>query len=228
MHAMTTPCPDVLTAALHARSGQQGSFAWSRPTWSRWLGPAAGQDLISRVPDRLDRQGVCTVVQDALTDGRVVDAFVPAMIWGYGNLGVGAFRTASILTASPSPQTAQLDDQVVSRLAHSSDLARTGDAVGAYRYLNNDGKIAGLGPSFFTKWIYFASARGDRAAGAPILDDLVIGWLHARAGLTLRRAYTDDYELYVRTLTAWGAPAGMSAVEVEETIFQIIRGELKT
>ena len=89
------------------------------------------------------------------------------------------------------------------------------------------GLIGGLGAAFFTKWLYFITARGDAASvsAAPVLDVLVISWLASHGGPALRAGYTDDYARYVETLKSWGAPHGLTPVDVEERIFGLIRND---
>jgi len=81
-----------------------------------------------------------------------------------------------------------MSDAVVDKLAQSVTIALRDGAVEGYRLVNNtDGKVAGLGPAFFTKWRYFVTARGDASSrvAAPVLDVLVLTWLRAR-GVRLR------------------------------------------
>lgn len=48
----------------------------------------------------------------------------------------------------------------------------------AFRLMNSDLAIKHLGRSYFTKWLYFASApKGpDDAAALPLLNDKISGW----------------------------------------------------
>jgi hypothetical protein len=97
--------------------------------------------------------------------------------------------------------------------------------VEGFRYLNNysRGRIKHLGPAFFTKWLYAATARGvhDYHKAAPVLDDRVLRWVNSHTNLTLRHWRTDDYAAYLDALTVWGASVkpARAAVGVEEAIF---------
>ena len=62
-------------------------------------------------------------------------------------------------------------------------------------------------------------------SAAPVLDVLVISWLASHGGPALRAGYTDDYARYVETLKSWGAPHGLTPVDVEERIFGLIRND---
>lgn len=165
----------------------------------------------------------------------VVSAFVATMVWGHGESGYGPYRTARILSGGSAPSKPSIDGrsrvvpsaQAVERLGASAELVRSGGAPAAYRYLNaRVGHVAGLGPAFFTKWLYFATAGSDPYGrdAAPILDALVLNWLNTHAGTKLRAGYTDEYARYIDLLGSW-APDGFTPVMVEATIFRLAREE---
>ncbi|WP_139277460.1 8-oxoguanine DNA glycosylase OGG fold protein [Rhodococcoides corynebacterioides] len=222
------PVPDALVPLLTSGLPQQRAFAFSRPSWSRWFVRMPGVlDAMDALPDRVDRAHVATTV-DGLIDSDVAAAFVVAMIWGHGKSGYGPFRTARILTGGRRrPLEHELSTDVVDKLRASVDHVRGDGPVEGYRYMANEGALWGLGPAFFTKWLCFASARGDHESdtAAPILDAIVIRWLHRNSDVRLRTGRTVDYEWYVDTLRAWGSAAGLSAVQVEERIFRLNRAD---
>ncbi|MDM8086420.1 hypothetical protein QUV83_16735 [Cellulomonas cellasea] len=163
---------------------------------------------------------------EQLVPDDVTGAFTVAMIWGHGTTGYGPYRTARVLTAEKKPKGHTVAPNVRSRLTESVEVARAAGAVEGYRFLNNKpGRIAGLGPAFFTKWLYFVTARGEAGSpnAAPVLDALVISWLSTYAQVTLRPGRTDDYARYLEILDSWGAPHGLAPAEVEERIFMLIR-----
>lgn len=150
------------------------------------------------------------------------------MIWGHGLSNYGAYRTARVLTTQKNPKGAPLSDAVAGRLSESVNIARGQGPVEAFRYLNNrPGKVAGLGPAFFTKWLFFTTARGDTTSlhAAPVLDELVVNWLRRQAHISLRPGRTDDYARYIGVLTEWGKPHGLTPAQVEERIFRAIRDD---
>jgi len=202
-------------------------FAFSRERWLAWTEHLDGVPaVVESLPGSVDRATTARVVEDLLPSN-VAGAFTAAMIWGHGSSGYGPFRTARVLSGAKQPRGVGLSDAVVERLAQSVTIARRDGAVEGYRFLNNtDGKIAGLGPAFFTKWLYFVTARGDASSrvAAPVLDVLVLTWLGAR-GVRLRAGYTDEYARYVDTLRDWGEPHGLAPAEVEERIFRLIRDD---
>jgi len=222
-----TAAPPDLEPLLVGEHLPQRAFSYPRDRWQTWTGHLDGvQEVLAALPPALDRQSSAATVE-ALIPANVAGAFTIAMIWGHGRSGYGPYRTARVLTGSPAPAGAPLSGDVVDRLAESAEVARHDGAVEVYRYLNNrPGKVAGLGPAFFTKWLYFVTARGqtNTAAAAPVLDALVLTWL-ASQGVTLRPGYTDDYARYVDLLDSWGVPHGLTPAAVEERTFRLIRDD---
>jgi hypothetical protein len=156
------------------------------------------------------------------------------MVWGYGTVGYGPYRTARALTGTLWPRREQAAaPTTLASLEKSLRKFRNAGPVEAFRYLMNPpksrgeqtGKIPYLGAAFFTKWLYFATCEGDPANGAAalILDRLVRGWLDRRAGLELRLGVTADYARYLDVMHTWAADLGGTPPQVEETIFLLAR-----
>lgn len=147
------------------------------------------------------------------------------MIWGYGRVGYGPYRTLRVLSDDFRDGNT-LSEAVEAKLKQSLAVARKEGNVAGYSYLMNEGKMRKFGPSFFTKWLYYVTATGPQGVdgAAPILDKEVIGWINDN-GLSLRARRTPDYREYVETISHWGAPYDVSAVGVEERIFRIIRDD---
>lgn len=223
---MTPPIPARLASPLAEPATPQRAFAWSRAGWSRWLAGVEGApEFLAGLPDSVDRAGVAGTVRRELDAGRTGNAFVVAMVWGHGVSGYGAYRTAVVLSGHKQPLGIPADGEVVGRLAKAAELAAGTDRSESFRYLANEGRVPGLGPAFYTKWLYFSSAtEGHHAASAlPILDAVVQKFLWSDAGVKLRTGRTVDYATYVDLLTCWGNDSGRSAVQVEEAIFRIAR-----
>jgi hypothetical protein len=222
------PVPHDLEPLLSGEHLPQRGFSYHAERWRGWSGHLEGNGpMLGALPPKLDRRTTARLVE-GLLPGDVVGAFTVAMIWGHGSSGYGPYRTARVLTAARSPKGAPVSPDVRSRLGESVEVAREGGPVEGYRLLNNrPGKVAGLGPAFFTKWLYFITARGDAGSvsAAPVLDALVISWLASHGGRSLRAGYTDDYARYVETLRSWGAPHGLAPADVEERIFRLIRND---
>lgn len=225
---MTTPVPAALAAALSMPTTPQGPFAWSREGWTRWLASIDGvPGFLAEYPPQVGRADTAAVVQRELAAGRTENAFVAAMIWGHGKSNYGGYRTAAVLAGQDASAGLPADPAVIAKLAEAARLAAEGDGggVAAFQYLANEGRVVGLGPAFFTKWTYFASATGGHhsEAAAPILDAVVQEWMLEHAAVRLRTWRTADYERYDELLRQWGSEHRRTAVQVEETIFRIAR-----
>lgn len=221
--------PANLVALMNQDFAPQRPFPYPRDSWYAWMGgiPEA-ITAIDSVPEALDRQAV-TEVFESLWSGNVPGAFVVAMIWGHGRSNYGPYRTASVLAQTDRPMGEPIDPSVTERLRTSVEIVRSNGPGDAYEYLNNSpGRIKGLGPAFFTKWLYFASAKGPAGdvGVAPILDALISNWFaELEPPVRLRYARTPDYRQYVELLTEWGRPYGLGPAGVEERIFRLIRDD---
>lgn len=219
--------PDELLALLGQKIPPQRAFPFNQDHWLRWVGHLDGVDSALKIlPAAVDRRTVARTVE-SIVDDNPAGAFVISMVWGHGRTGYGPSRTATILHGNRTGGRQPLDPTAVDRLRSSAKVARELGAVEGFRYLNNrPGKLAGLGPAFFTKWLFFVTARGDveSESAAPILDRLVIKWM-ASNGIPLRSAQTSDYARYVELLRSWGSPHSLSASAVEERIFRTIRND---
>jgi len=139
------------------------------------------------------------------------------MIWGYGPVGYGPWRTKRVLDSN---------EKAGERLA---EVARTVAAGGGLEGFRNIAArpLKHLGVAFGTKYLYFVSLAqpdGDEtgSAIAPVLDDVVRRWMAANAGVRLRTHYWNekDYERFLDLLDQWGTRLNLRRDEVEELIFR--------
>lgn len=116
---------------------------------------------------------------------------------------------------------------VADLLRTAADTVRVQGPVEGFRYMNNAGRIKYLAGAFFTKWLYFASARAnaDDPCAAPILDKQVHDWLEREACISFNIHRTPDYERYLDTLKDWGADYDRTPVQVEKAIFDLRPGD---
>lgn len=224
-----TTAPQKLIDLLSTKDfPPQRPFSYSRASWARWLGHIDGMlDFLNDLPATLNRESVALEVERTL-EGFPAGAFTTAMIWGYGGAGYGPYRTAYILTRSREQGGSPLSKDNVAQLTSAAQIAQQSGAEAGYRYLNNTpGKLPGLGPAFFTKWLYFVTTDEGRnlARTAPILDRLVIRWLDTEASIKITPSQTSDYSRYIDVLRDWGADFDLTPADVEERIFRLIRGD---
>lgn len=202
--------------------------------WRKWLGSVEGLSLdLDAFGGLISRSEMVWLVDKSLARGRagVADAFVVTMLWGHGDSGYGSYRTREILTQGGTSVGAEVIDSL-----HSSVQAIRSGAYDGFCFLNNvhnkdggpAGKIAGLGPAFFTKWMYVVSAQGSPSGlhALPIFDDVLRRAVKPfwGGGRPPRYGYTGDYVEYVEALRHWGESERASAAQVEEAIFDVVQG----
>jgi hypothetical protein len=146
-----------------AGSPAQAGIAWTRRRWIDQF--TQFTSALTMLPDRLDRSVVRGACRRAATSAvEAEQAFLAVMAWGYGRVGYGPYRVRRLFDVTPDAGT-QLQ-------AAAGVLAEQG-SVAAYARLGDRGvaRLAGLGPAFGTKFLYFCSPPG--SPPALILDRLV-------------------------------------------------------
>ncbi|MFE3173936.1 hypothetical protein ACFXPA_42440 [Amycolatopsis sp. NPDC059090] len=207
------PVPAALTSAVQRWRDQdepvQPPIRWSREAWRRHF--PSQHAFLDALPERIDRAEAARHAADATTPEGAERAFLAAMIWGYGRVGYGPWRTARVLTENP---------HAVDRLAEAAVVAREHGGLAAFRDLAEK-PLRYLGVAFGTKYLRFVTAArsSDRA---PILDAVVRRWVSTHTGqhLMIDAWRPAVYEKYVGLLTSWAAELGLATDTVEELIFR--------
>jgi hypothetical protein len=210
-----TPVPSALTDVVrrwrdHGEPSQPAS-RWSRSSWLKRF--PSHHSFLNALPERIDRAEATQHAARAATPEGAELAFLVAMIWGYGPVGYGAWRTARVLAENP---------HAVDRLAEVALVAQDHGGLAAFHDLA-DRPLRYLGVAFGTKYLRFVTAaQSSNHTSAPILDAVVRRWLATHAGLRLnidgwRPAV---YGQYVALLTSWSTKLGLTVDTVEELIFR--------
>ncbi|MDT8912151.1 hypothetical protein [Amycolatopsis sp. PS_44_ISF1] len=210
-----TPVPPVLTSVvrLWRENGEppQPASRWPR---GPWLEQFPGQrSFLTTLPEAVDRAEATRHAARATTPEGAEQAFLVSMIWGYGRVGYGPWRTARVLAENP---------HAPGRLAEVALVAREHGGPAAFRELSGR-PLRYLGVAFGTKYLRFVTAaQYAGGAGAPILDAVVRRWLATHTGL---RLHIDGwrpavYDRYVALLTSWAVELGLDVDTVEELIFR--------
>jgi hypothetical protein len=226
------PVPEPLAGLLSSSYRPQQSFPWSRKPWVERMHDLPDVlKLLEALPERIDRQQVAEMVCAELEEGRVLPGFVATMVWGWGDKGGrGAVRARWILTGVAGPgklvSSLPVDPSIAGRLHLGAKVVRDLGPVEGYREMSNDARIKHLGPSYFTKWLYFTSAglEAEGATVAPILDDQIIKWLGKTASIWFKPGSTQAYSEYLDLLIRWGKLYSRSPVQVETEIFRLATG----
>ncbi|MGW5480918.1 8-oxoguanine DNA glycosylase OGG fold protein [Streptomyces sp. NPDC004008] len=122
---------------LHAVRYVPASWEEIRP----W--PSALSGSAEPKPTALSRAQVLEVARAGANASRWTETLVAGYVWGQGDNGYGAYRLGEILR----------DSSVEAVLGRAVAVLADEGAVAAYRRLR--GAIRGLGPAFFTKFLYF-------------------------------------------------------------------------
>lgn len=123
----------------------------------------------------------------------------------------------------------------VALLCAAASSARNGERRTAYGSLirRGGGVIPGLGPAFFTKFLYFSSMATSHEAAQPclILDARVATSLHTAGWKTVPKGsfnwYTDQYVAYCELLDRWASQLTSSTGrlvrpdEIERALFTL-------
>jgi hypothetical protein len=194
-------------------------------TWSAQIGRDRDfQDVVRAYPKCLGRKDVAQQAAEARQEGTVASLrrlFIATMLWGYGEVGYGPWRTREMLEDRRLPRTLQA----------TFALLGEGRLLEAYRQFD----VTRCGPAFFSKFFYFVGL-GRRLDPCPlILDSRVAQSLGLLLGDGLRTfasvtrgedgsvAYVDrfaeGYERYVRTMNDWARQLGCRPDSIELLLF---------
>jgi len=201
----------VVGAWRRAGSPVQDDIAWTRQRWIDQFPQFA--PALTMLPDRLDRsvaRGACRRAAASAVEAE--QAFLAVMAWGYGRVGYGPYRVRRLFDATPDAGT---------QLQTAAGVLAEQGPVAAYARLGDHGvaRLAGLGPAFGTKFLYFCSRLGNPPA--LILDRLVAQWLRDHTDLLLNevRWSAATYARYLGSMYAWAAKLGVAADELEACVF---------
>lgn len=189
-------------------------------------GPRIDRDQVSA----LCAPEVLGTASGNIDDAAVVKAFLASMIWGYGLVGYGPFRTERILTRNSTAP----DEETVNQLVAVAAIAQSKGGVEAFDHVATQRRsgtayLKYLGPAFGTKFLYFLT-KASTVQTTPVFDSLVHGWLQQHApetgSFSLSWWDTSSYERYVDLLQSWAAelsaPGGYS-LEADDLEFLMFR-----
>ncbi len=198
---------DVLRGWADAGRPAQSGVDWTIRSWETTFPQHAA--YLARLPNPLDRQAVTQACASAsASPGDALQGFIAAMIWGYGRVGYGPFRTARVLAGTAdSPATLQ----------EAARQVQSNGGPAAFNWLAEN-RLYGLGVSFATKYLFFV--QPDAPQPALILDRLVRSWLGRNTGWLPRLDWrAEDYRRYVTTVVNWAAQLRVTPAEIEYLMF---------
>ncbi|MAT06907.1 MAG: hypothetical protein CL424_17890 [Acidimicrobiaceae bacterium] len=210
----TIKAPDALRELRQrwAAAGRpaQKSIGWPRASWTAKFPEHTA--MLNALPEPIGRADVSAACRLAAgSDDAAVEAFVVAMVWGYGSVGYGPWRTRRILDRNPD---------AAASLRRTAQIQGAEGAVEAYRFLANNGRLRYLGPAFATKFLHFVPQCGD-GASALIHDALVSRAIRDLAGqrCSATRWSTPTYARYLGLVGDWADDLDLDPVDIEMLLF---------
>lgn len=189
----------------------QPAMPWNRQRWSSWN--PRHRATLTALPDPLDRATLRRLCNQAAASPEAAErAFVATMVWGYGEVGYGAFRVNRILSVNRAPGARlRTAAQVLLQCGPGAGYSQLADYQAS--------RLRFLGPAFGTKFLAFCSRDADHAA--LILDRLVARWLQRNTRLNLDPVPWDrsNYDRYLDRMQEWSAALGTFPDDLECCIF---------
>lgn len=204
-------------------SKRQDGITWHRASWERRFRKANLQVEIPLADVAQVSRADVTELAAAITDeASALKAFMASMIWGYGTVGYGPFRTSEIIRLNGGPEA------LSQQLLDVAQVARTHGGVAAYEHVGDRRTeqrsfLRHLGPAFGTKFIYFVT-RASAQPTTPVMDSVMCGWFNRNvpdARLVLDWRSTQSYRTYVEHLQLWKDSLDLAdADDIEMIIFE--------
>jgi hypothetical protein len=202
------------------------SFPFSPNKWRdqlprRDLWPPELDGLLASGPGRwprVDRRAVFRVGERAAEPLGAARTLVAADVWGTGTRGLGRVRRLRVFDHDA--------DEVGDRLAAAVRILGADGPVKAYAYLHGDNRnlIRHLGPSFGTKFLYFAGYDSVPGGRQPlILDQYVALALNQMCGLSWPTLgwSTQQYAEYLNLAHSWASEWHTSPDVIERVLFSV-------
>jgi len=212
----TAQVPHALQEAVllwkAAGGNEQPPSRWSPARWQSRFPEQA--EYLSALPQPISRADVTArCIAAAEGTDQATKAFIAAMIWGYGPVGYGGYRTKRVLTEN---------DGAGETLATAARIARDEGGPAAFAWLaQRQHRLRYLGVAFATKYLFFCAAGG-HGQPALVLDRLVRDWMSRTLDWPLSLEWdVDDYREYVVRMSAWAAELSIDPGNLEMVVFQL-------
>lgn len=179
------------------------SIRWIPANWQKRLSEDADlEKLATTYPTVITRRDLQLIGQAASSR----QLWLATMIWGYGTVGYGAFRTSAMLSTPHFEET----------LNKSIDLLKAGEIINAWNlFTNPQTKLARCGSAFFTKFFYSVGLSQNLHPLPLVLDSVVYGALRQH----LNWEGTIYYSAYVRQLNSWAETLQCRPDAIERLLF---------
>jgi hypothetical protein len=194
---------------------------------STWLNRFANDrdlnELIQKYPQQISRAEIADLANQVLAGSENVrKVFLATMIWGYGTVGYGAYRTSMMLSDTDSQRI----------IEESFRLVSIGKYIDAYKMF----ALPKCGAAFFTKYFYFVGL-GTNVSPLPLILDSVVANSLVQLGIDIARLarftkntsgritsigkYADGYSQYVEMMNHWANEIGCRPDSIEKWLFTL-------
>jgi hypothetical protein len=223
-----TQVPDVLqqaTYALRRTNPDLHEIPFYAETWRRRFSPDADLEAVFRkYPRSISRKQVAELACEAQTlDSPALRRLMfGVMLWGFGTIGYGAYRTSKMLEAPT----------VIDQLADTLCYLTRGRIQDAYERLH----LPRCGAAFLTKLFYFIGRGCDVTPLPLILDSVVANALESKLGCEISdyarvdrdgegkiiylHRWAPGYVRYIEQMNAWAQVLSCRADSIELFLFQ--------
>ncbi len=189
---------------------------------TRWGSELEGYGFPGAVPAELFERVVRdnTITREMVfehQDGDPLDLLVASMLWGFGPIAYGPYRTAQMLTQRDSNVSVSSVVDDIRTQASESPEAGFGSLFASRRP-----RLRQLGIAMGTKLLYFAGARRGESR-VPLVLDQVVFTACGRVGIDAPdpRRYTssESYSTYCTDMTARAQALGVDSDVLEMSLF---------
>lgn len=175
---------------------------WNTDSWSRHL-PEYAAFFSDLGTDRMNRTQAISAAPEVVDENSAVHVFLLSMLWGYGPVGYGPFRTRRILERAEAKSElleVALEAKESGGLAAFELIARKRKQPGSY--------LKWLGPAFGTKYIYFLTAQDANHGSAAVMDAVVRRWFRIHVPdrpLIIDSWHAPSYSAFLDSLEEWAS-----------------------
>lgn len=188
-----------------ARRPSQVRSSWRVEAWAKQM-PEHETFLKSLREGSIGREDCINLIGKVTDEESAIQAFLLAMIWGYGPVGYGPYRTHRVLAEPKTP----------GRLLEVAQVAQSSGGLAAFNHISMERKkdrsfLKFLGPAFGTKYIYFLTAAITSVETTPVMDAVVRGWFRknvANVSLNVIEWRGESYRVFLDHLRNWARELG--------------------
>jgi len=190
--------------------------------WRKWFADDRDfNELIEKYPQQISRSDIANLASSTSSEVPRT-AFLAAMLWGYGTVGYGAYRTSIMFRAKDF-------QNMIEKSFRSVSDGKYMDAYGMFI-------LPMCGSAFFTKYFYFVGL-GNKTTPLPLILDSVVANSLAQLGVDISQLakvtknsagkivsvgrYADGYFQYVEMINSWASEIDCRPDSIEKWLFSL-------